>query len=114
MPGALPMTMQHFTGTRPVTEQHAFDAGALQAWLQDHLPGFAGPLRIEQFKGGQSNPTFKLVTPGAAYVLRSKPAPRPSYCRRRMRSSASTASWRHWQGTACRCRRCWRCARTKP
>ena len=74
MPGALPMTMQHFTGTRPVTEQHAFDAGALQAWLQDHLPGFAGPLRIEQFKGGQSNPTFKLVTPGAAYVLRSKPA----------------------------------------
>ncbi len=68
------MTMQHFTGTRPVTEQHAFDAGALQAWLQDHLPGFAGPLRIEQFKGGQSNPTFKLVTPGAAYVLRSKPA----------------------------------------
>ena len=74
MPGALPMTMQHFTGTRPVSEQHAFDAGALQAWLQDQLPGFAGPLRIEQFKGGQSNPTFKLVTPGAAYVLRSKPA----------------------------------------
>jgi len=69
------MTMQHFTGTRPVSEQHAFDAGALQAWLQGHLPGFAGPLRIEQFKGGQSNPTYKLVTPGAAYVLRSKPGP---------------------------------------
>jgi aminoglycoside phosphotransferase (APT) family kinase protein len=68
------MTMQHFTGTRPVTEQHAFDAGALQAWLHDHLSGFSGPLRVEQFKGGQSNPTFKLVTPDAAYVLRSKPA----------------------------------------
>ncbi len=69
------MTMEQFSGTRAVAEQHAFDSRALQAWLHDRLPGFAGPLRIEQFKGGQSNPTFKLVTPGAAYVLRSKPAP---------------------------------------
>jgi aminoglycoside phosphotransferase (APT) family kinase protein len=67
--------MEHFTGTRPITEQHAFDVGALDAWLQTHLPGFAGPLTVEQFKGGQSNPTFKLLTPGAAYVLRSKPGP---------------------------------------
>ncbi len=67
--------MEHFSGTRPVTEQHAFDVGALGAWLQVHLPGFAGPLAVEQFKGGQSNPTFKLLTPGAAYVMRSKPGP---------------------------------------
>jgi aminoglycoside phosphotransferase (APT) family kinase protein len=67
--------MDHFIGTRPVGEQHAFDVGALQAWLQARLPGFAGPLAVEQFKGGQSNPTFKLTTPGAAYVLRSKPGP---------------------------------------
>ena len=67
--------MEQFTGTRPVTEQHAFDVAALGAWLQVHLPGFAGPLTVEQFKGGQSNPTFKLQTPGAAYVLRSKPGP---------------------------------------
>jgi aminoglycoside phosphotransferase (APT) family kinase protein len=67
--------MDHFTGTRPVTGQHAFDVGALAAWLQAHLPGFAGPLAVEQFKGGQSNPTFKLLTPGATYVMRSKPGP---------------------------------------
>jgi aminoglycoside phosphotransferase (APT) family kinase protein len=67
--------MDRFTGTRPVAEQHRFDVGALQSWLQRHLSGFAGPLEVEQFKGGQSNPTFKLITPGATYVMRSKPGP---------------------------------------
>ena len=67
--------MEHFTGTRPVTGQHAFDVDALAAWLQTHLPGFTGPLAVEQFKGGQSNPTFKLLTPDATYVMRSKPGP---------------------------------------
>jgi aminoglycoside phosphotransferase (APT) family kinase protein len=67
--------MEQFTGTRPVSEQHAFDLGALQAWLSSNVEGFAGPLGVEQFKGGQSNPTFKLVTPRAAYVMRSKPGP---------------------------------------
>ena len=65
----------HFVGTRPVSEQHAFDAGALSAWLQQHLPGFTGPLTVEMFKGGQSNPTYKLVTPGQSYVMRAKPGP---------------------------------------
>ena len=65
----------HFTGTKPVAASHAFDEAALQAYLQQHLPGFAGPLTVEQFKGGQSNPTYKLVTPGCAYVMRSKPGP---------------------------------------
>jgi aminoglycoside phosphotransferase (APT) family kinase protein len=67
--------MEHFTGTRPVAAQHAFDVGALDRWLRAQLPGYAGPLTVEQFKGGQSNPTFKLLTPGAAYVMRSKPGP---------------------------------------
>ena len=65
----------HFTGTKPVAASHAFDVAALQTYLQQHLPGFAGPLTVEQFKGGQSNPTYKLVTPGCAYVMRSKPGP---------------------------------------
>jgi aminoglycoside phosphotransferase (APT) family kinase protein len=65
----------HFVGTRPVSEQHAFDTQALTSWLQQHLPGFAGPLSVEMFKGGQSNPTYKLITPGASYVMRSKPGP---------------------------------------
>jgi aminoglycoside phosphotransferase (APT) family kinase protein len=67
--------MDNFTGTRPISDAQAFDIGALQAWLQSHLPDFNGPLTIEQFKGGQSNPTFKLITPGSAYVMRSKPGP---------------------------------------
>jgi aminoglycoside phosphotransferase (APT) family kinase protein len=67
--------MDAYTGTKPVAEQHAFDMKALQAYLQSNLPGFEGPLAVEQFKGGQSNPTFKLVTPGASYVMRAKPGP---------------------------------------
>jgi aminoglycoside phosphotransferase (APT) family kinase protein len=67
--------MEQFTGTRPVSDPHAFDRAALQAWLASHVDGFAGPLTIEQFKGGQSNPTFKLITPRATYVMRSKPGP---------------------------------------
>jgi len=67
--------MEAQTGTQPVSESHAFDAAALQAWLEPRLEGFEGPLSIEQFKGGQSNPTYKLVTPKRAYVMRSKPGP---------------------------------------
>ena len=62
--------------TKPVTEQHAFDTAALQRHLEAHLDGFSGPLTIEQFSGGQSNPTFKLITPTCVYVMRSKPAPK--------------------------------------
>jgi len=67
--------MEHFTGTKPVAESHAFDSAALEAHLQRELPGFAGPLTVEQFKGGQSNPTYKLLTPGRSYVMRTKPGP---------------------------------------
>jgi aminoglycoside phosphotransferase (APT) family kinase protein len=69
------MNIDDYTGTRPVAERHAFDVAALQAYLERHLPGFRGPLAVEQFKGGQSNPTYKLLTPGEAYVLRAKPGP---------------------------------------
>ena len=67
--------MEAFTGTKPVAESHAFDSAALQAFLQANLQGFSGPLTVEQFKGGQSNPTYKLITPGASYVMRAKPGP---------------------------------------
>jgi aminoglycoside phosphotransferase (APT) family kinase protein len=67
--------MDHFVGTKEVAPSHAFDIGALQAYLSQHLPGFAGPLTVEQFKGGQSNPTYKLITPAMAYVMRTKPGP---------------------------------------
>ncbi|WP_421955156.1 phosphotransferase [Polaromonas sp.] len=65
----------HFLGTREVSGQHAFDVNALSAYLEKNLPGFQGPLTVEMFKGGQSNPTYKLLTPACAYVMRAKPGP---------------------------------------
>ncbi|MBP6853592.1 MAG: phosphotransferase [Rhodoferax sp.] len=65
----------HYIGTREVSGQHLFDTEALQAWLRDHLEDFQGPLTVEMFKGGQSNPTYKLVTPTRSYVMRAKPGP---------------------------------------
>jgi aminoglycoside phosphotransferase (APT) family kinase protein len=54
---------------------YGIDLPALDDWLGNNLPGYTGPLRIEPFKGGQSNPTYKLLTPTHAYVLRTKPGP---------------------------------------
>lgn len=68
--------VSHFEGTRPVADQQRFDVGALENWMRQHVEGFAGPLTVEQFKGGQSNPTFKLLTPGQTYVMRAKPGPK--------------------------------------
>ena len=64
-----------FVGTRPVAEAHAFDVDRLSDWLREHLSDFAGPLQVEMFKGGQSNPTYKLLTPQRSYVMRAKPGP---------------------------------------
>ncbi|VTU27872.1 phosphotransferase [Variovorax sp. PBL-E5] len=65
----------NFVGTRAVSKQHLFDVDALTAWLEKNLDGFKGPLAVEMFKGGQSNPTYKLVTPSQSYVMRAKPGP---------------------------------------
>ena len=67
--------MEAQTGTKPVSESHAFDIAALQAYLEPRLEGFEGPLAALQFKGGQSNPTYQLITPKRSYVMRSKPGP---------------------------------------
>jgi aminoglycoside phosphotransferase (APT) family kinase protein len=56
-----------------VRNAHRFDIRSLEAWMAREVPGFVPPLTVEQFKGGQSNPTYKLATAGAAYVLRRKP-----------------------------------------
>jgi aminoglycoside phosphotransferase (APT) family kinase protein len=58
-----------------VTERHRFDTARLAAHLERHLPQFRGPLDVQQFQGGQSNPTYLLTTPDARYVMRSKPGP---------------------------------------
>jgi aminoglycoside phosphotransferase (APT) family kinase protein len=62
-----------FSGTEGVRPGQEIDVQNLGDWLDVHVEGYAGPLTIEQFKGGQSNPTYKLRTPGRDYVLRRKP-----------------------------------------
>jgi len=57
----------------PVREGFEIDEGALDAWMRTHVEGYAGPLTVEQFRGGQSNPTYRLTTPDRRYVLRRKP-----------------------------------------
>src|SRR5262245_40646523 len=59
--------------TAEVREQHRFDVDALERYLQAHVPGFRGPLSVQQFRGGQSNPTYHLEAGGHEYVLRRKP-----------------------------------------
>lgn len=64
---------QKFAGSGAVRKGLAFDEARLADWMAGHVAGFKGPLTVEQFKGGQSNPTYKLVTPGQKYVMRRKP-----------------------------------------
>jgi len=61
------------SGTKPVDERHRIDEARLEAWLRANVEGYKGPLEVRQFKGGQSNPTYQLVTPKQRYVLRRKP-----------------------------------------
>ncbi len=62
-----------FSGTKEVAERLRFDVGRLEAYLRERVAGFAGPIALGQFKGGQSNPTYLVETPGRRYVLRRKP-----------------------------------------
>jgi aminoglycoside phosphotransferase (APT) family kinase protein len=64
---------QAFSGTKEATGTLALDAARLEIYLAQQVAGFAGPLSIKQFKGGQSNPTYLLETPARRYVLRRKP-----------------------------------------
>jgi len=69
------MSGEQFAGTMPVSERQRFERGALERYLSERIPGFSPPLTVEQFRGGQSNPTFLLTAgDGAQYVLRRKPA----------------------------------------
>ena len=60
-------------GTTEVPERDRLDEGALTAWMEANVEGFAGPPTLSKFKGGQSNPTYRVDTPGASYVLRRQP-----------------------------------------
>lgn len=60
-------------GTVEVPERDRLDESALTAWMQANVEGFAGPITLSKFKGGQSNPTYRVDTPRQSYVLRRQP-----------------------------------------
>jgi aminoglycoside phosphotransferase (APT) family kinase protein len=62
-----------FSGTRPAGEGLAIDADRLLAYASAHVSGLIAPLTIRQFKGGQSNPTYRIDAPDRSFVLRRKP-----------------------------------------
>jgi len=66
---------EEFIGTKAVADRQKVDLEALANYMRQHVEGYKGELSIEQFKGGQSNPTFKLTAGNQQYVLRTKPAP---------------------------------------
>ena len=61
------------TGTMEVLQKHSIDTSALQKFMEKNVSGFQGDIKIEEFKGGQSNPTYKITSASQAYVLRRKP-----------------------------------------
>jgi aminoglycoside phosphotransferase (APT) family kinase protein len=65
---------EQFVGVMPVESRHHFDVEALSAYLRTRIEGLSAPLMIEQFRGGQSNPTFRIGSQGRYWVLRAKPA----------------------------------------
>jgi aminoglycoside phosphotransferase (APT) family kinase protein len=61
------------TGTRAISERLRFDEAALERWMAEHVHDFHGPITVSQFKGGQSNPTYRVDAASGSYVLRRKP-----------------------------------------
>lgn len=62
-----------FTGTVAPEGDDRLDEARLTAWFEAHVAGFEGPLAVSKFKGGQSNPTYRIDAPSGPYVLRRKP-----------------------------------------
>src|SRR5438552_18187840 len=63
-----------YIGTMAVQEKHRFDERSLERFMAARVEGFVPPVTAEQFKGGQSNPTYRLTDgAGRRYVLRRKP-----------------------------------------
>ncbi|MEO8280170.1 MAG: phosphotransferase family protein, partial [Ideonella sp.] len=62
-----------FAGTQPVAAALAFDEGRLFDFLRTRVDGIGDSMVVQQFRGGQSNPTFLLSSGGRRFVLRRKP-----------------------------------------
>jgi aminoglycoside phosphotransferase (APT) family kinase protein len=64
---------ESMVGTMPVPEKDRLDEAKLAAWMAANVADFEGPITLSRFKGGQSNPTYRIDTPNRAYVLRRQP-----------------------------------------
>lgn len=62
-----------FVGTIAPEGQDILDEVRLAEWMRENVEGFAGPVSIRKFSGGQSNPTYRLDSASGSYVLRRKP-----------------------------------------
>ena len=68
-----PLDDAKFSGTKDVDERLKIDSANLQSWIDEYVPNAGKIKAIEQFKGGQSNPTYKIITESKNLVLRRKP-----------------------------------------
>ena len=68
-----PLDDAKFSGTKEVAEHLTIEASKLQPWIDEFVSGAGKINSIEQFKGGQSNPTYKITTDTKGLVLRRKP-----------------------------------------
>ena len=68
-----PLDDAKFSGTKDVDERLKIDSANLQPWIDEYVPSAGKIKAIEQFKGGQSNPTYKIITESKNLVLRRKP-----------------------------------------
>ena len=68
-----PLDDAKFSGTKEVAEHLSIKASKLQPWIDEFVSGAGKINSIEQFKGGQSNPTYKIITEKKNLVLRRKP-----------------------------------------
>ena len=68
-----PLDDAKFSGTKDVDERLKIDSANLQPWIDEYVPNAGKIKAIEQFKGGQSNPTYKIITESKNLVLRRKP-----------------------------------------
>ena len=64
---------KEMVGTVEVPEKDQLDTAALDRWMRANVEGFSGPMTMTKFKGGQSNPTYRIDTPETSYVLRRQP-----------------------------------------
>ena len=60
---------EEFSGTKEVEERHRIDEKRLDAWMKENVEGYQGPPTVLQFKGGQSNPTYKIETPARSLTI---------------------------------------------